>query len=73
MDPVRSSTTTTSTGRRRARAAGVRVRRDVEVTMPKSFANQVFVLAVAVTVRLFGLRAALHPKPRCAAVVQDVV
>src|SRR6478672_1127535 len=73
IDPVRSSTTTTSTGLDEhglhafARAA------TSKCPMPKIFANQVLVLAVAVTVRLFGFVAALHPKPAVAAVVQDVV
>src|SRR6478752_6963292 len=72
IDPVRSSTTTTSTGldehglQAFARAA------TSKWPMPKIFANQVFVLAVAVTVRLFGF-VAVHPKPAVAAVVQDVV
>src|SRR5262245_30759956 len=73
IDPVRSRTTTTSTGLDEHGLQAFACAVTSNLLMPKIFANQVFVLALAVTVRWCGFVVALQPMPAAAAVVQDVV
>ena len=70
---MRSIATTTSTGLAEHGLQAFACAETSKWSMPKILANQVFVLALPVTVSAFGFVAALQPMPVSAFDVHDVV